>query len=212
MTVGKERAVEILRGPDGEQVWLALMDYAQKLSRRYGWRVDKILPQAFSPGDVAKNTIIKLLEGERTWDEAKEPSLLNALKGMVRSEIGHLFDDYEASHVERIEHTLPDGTERTADRLAGSDPSPEEQVLVAEQVRIEMTALDLILEEVEGNCELEAVFLALYDSASSGEISVRTQLPVGRVYSLRRELERIAAKITPARVAREAKRRKNGQC
>jgi hypothetical protein len=208
MTAGRERAVEILRGPDGERIWLALMDYAHKLARRYGWRSDRALPQAFSPGDVAKDVIIKVTEGDRTWDEAKEPSFLNALKGMVRSEIGHLFDDYEATHVKPIERTLPDGKQRTAEMFAGDDPSPEEQVLRAEQTRHEMTALDLVREQVEGKPELESVFLALYYSASSKEIAGLTGLPIERVYSLRRELDRIVSKITPARVAREASRRR----
>ena len=211
MTIGKERSIEILRGPEGERIWLSLMDYAHRLAGRYGWRSDKTLPQAVSPGDVAKDVIIKVIEGERTWDEARYPSLLSALKGMVRSDIGHLFDDYESSHVEPIERTLPDGNQRTAEAFARNDPDPEQQMLQSERARLEMTALRLILDAVEGNPELESVFLALYDSSSSKEIAALTGLPIERVYSLRRELDRVAVKITPARVAREALRsRKNG--
>jgi DNA-directed RNA polymerase specialized sigma24 family protein len=211
MAGSRERAVEILRGPDGERLWLALVDYAHKLARRYGWTSDKTLPQGSSPREVAEDVMIKILEGDRVWDETKEPFMLNALKGMVRSEMGHLFDDYEASHVERIERTLPDGKERTVEMFPGTDPSPADQLLRAEQTRLEMTALDLIREEVEGNADLESVFLALYESSSSQEIAKTTQLPIERVYSLCRELDRKASKITPARVAREAlERRKNG--
>jgi hypothetical protein len=211
MTACTERAVEILRGPDGERIWLALVDYAHKLARRYGWRTDKTLPQGFSPSEVANDVIIKVIEGARTWDEAREPALLNALKGMVRSDIGHLFDDYEASCIEPIERTLPDGSARTGDSFRGNHPNPEEEFLHGERVRLEMTALDLIREAVEGKSDLESVFLALYDSESSEEIARLTRLPIERVYSLRRELSRIAAKITPARVAREAmERRKHG--
>jgi hypothetical protein len=211
MTACRERAVEILRGPDGERTWLALVDYAHKLARRYGWRTDKTLPQGFSPGGVAKDVIIKVIEGDRTWDDAKEPNFLNALKGMVRSDIGHLFDDYEASRVEPIEHAFPDGSARTADSFGGNHPSPEEELLHGEGVRLEMTALDLIREAVEGRSELESVFLALYENDSSKEIARLSGLPLERVYSLRRELTRIAAKITPARVVREVmERRKHG--
>ena len=88
-----------------------------------GWRTDKTLPQGFSPGDVAKDVIIKVIEGDRTWDEAKEPNFLNALKGMVRSDIGHLFDDYEASRIEPIERTFPDGSARTATASAETIPA-----------------------------------------------------------------------------------------
>jgi hypothetical protein len=74
-----------------------------------------------------------------------------------------------------------------------------------------MTALDLIRDAVEGKSELESIFLALYETDSPQEIAKLTGLPIERVYSLRRELGRAAAKITPARVAREAKeRRKHG--
>jgi hypothetical protein len=204
MTACTERAVEILRGPDGERIWLALVDYAHKLARRYGWRTDKTLPQGFSPSGVAKDVIIKVIQGDRTWHEAEEPALLNALKGMVRSDIGHLFDDYEASHVEPIERTLPDGAARTDASLRGNRPNPEEELLHGERVRLEMTALDLIREAVEGKSELESVFVALYESENSQEIARLAEVAIQRVYSLRRELSRIAARITPARVAREA--------
>lgn len=208
MTACTERAVEILRGPDGERIWLALVDYAHKCARRYGWQTDDTLPQGFSPGGIVKDVIIKVFEGERIWDEAKEPVILNALKGMVRSDIGHLFDDCEASRTEPLERTFPDGSARTADSFCGDHANPEQEFLHAERVRLEMTALDLIRDEVEGKPELESVFLALYDSDSSQEIARLTGLPIERVYSLSRELARIAAKITPARVAREAVERR----
>src|ERR1700691_2458905 len=207
MTACTERAVEILRGHDGERIWLALEDYAHKLARRHGWRTDKTLPQACSPGEIAHEVIIKVIKGDRTWDQNKEPELLNALKGMVRSEIGHLFDDYEASHIESIDRTSPDGSTRMADSFSGNDPNPEEELLRSERVRLEMIALDLIREAVECKSELESVFLALYDTDRHQEIAKLTGLTIERVYSLRRELSRAAAKITPARVAREAKER-----
>jgi hypothetical protein len=130
---------------------------------------------------------------------------------MVRSDIGHLFDDYEASRVEPIQRTFPDGSARTDDSFRGNHPNPEEELLHGERVRLEMTALDLIREAVEGKSELESVFLALFESDSSKEIAQLTGLPIERVYSLRRELTRIAVRITPARVAQEAmERRKHG--
>jgi hypothetical protein len=130
---------------------------------------------------------------------------------MVRSEIGHLFDDYEASHIESTDRTFPNGSTHTADSLSGNRPNPEEELLRGERVRLEMTALDLIRDAVEGKSELESIFLALYETDSPQEIAKLTGLPIERVYSLRRELGRAAAKITPARVAREAKeRRKHG--
>lgn len=208
MSDATERAAEVLRGPEGKQLYLRLVDYAQRISRRYGWRTGKVLPQGMEPDSLANDVVRKVLQGERTWDASREPSLLNALKGMVRSDIGHLFSENETHLVEPIGVVLPDGTERTADHFRSGASNPEGILLQGEQTRLEMTALDLIRQEVEGTGDLELVFLALYESDSPHDIARDTGLPIERVYSLRRELDRIAKKITVARVAREARGRR----
>ena len=124
---------------------------------------------------------------------------------------GVLYEKYDAQHVEPIAKTLPDGSERTANHFKSGDPYPEKTLLRAEEVELEVVALDLIREEVEGHPELESVFLALYETGKSEEIARLTGLPVERVYSLRRELNRTAAKITPERVVRAARERKRRQ-
>jgi hypothetical protein len=125
MTACRERAVEILRGPDGERIWLALLDYAHKLTRRYGWRTDKTLPQGFSPGDVAKDVVIKVIEGDRTWDEAKEPNFLNALKGMVRSDLGHLLTIMRRRASNRL--SAPSPTARRVRAIASAEAIPTQK-------------------------------------------------------------------------------------
>jgi len=204
MSEPNSRAGEILRGQDGERIYLLLLEYAHNVSRRYGWTVGRTLPQGASPASVTNEVITKVLEGERNWDEQKEPSLLNALRGMVKSEINHLFSSYEVTHVESVSKELADGSERTADDFPANANvmNPEQLLLDHEQAKLETTALDMILKEVEGDPELEAVFLALYETDKPKEISDLTGIPVERVYSLRRDLNRIAAKITPERVAR----------
>lgn len=207
MVVGK-RAGEVLRGPDAPDIYLRLLDYARALARRKGWRTDKTLPQGESPESITNEVLRKVLEGQRTWDENKEPSLLNALKGMVKSELGHLFERFETKHVESTEQITPDGSERTADSFESSDRNPLEEVLQIERTQLEITALDLIRERVEGNEELECVFLALHYSDGREEIARETGLPVERVDYLRTKLERIAQTIKPASVARFAKERR----
>lgn len=204
----QKRAAELLRGPDGERLYLLLVNYSSKVARRYGWRTGKILPQGMAPDAIATDVMIKVLQGDRIWDERKEPSLLNALKGMVRSDIGHLYGESETQRVESIVKIWPDGRERTADDFASPDPNPEDITIRAERAQLEMIALDLIRSEVEGKPELESVFLALYESSDLGEVARNCGLPIERIYSLRRELDRIAERITPARVARVLKERK----
>jgi hypothetical protein len=208
MLDARDLAAEILRAPEGERTWLSLVDYATNLARRYGWRNGMALPQGYSPDGIAKDVVIKVLEGQREWDPSKEPSLLGALKGMVKSDIGHLHKSYETRQVEPIAQSLPDGSERTAEHFELTQLNPEEKVLRAEEVELEVTALDLIREEVERKPELESEFLALYETGKSEEIARLTGLPVERVYALRRELIRIAGRITPERVVRAARERK----
>ena len=209
MPEAKNRATEILLGPEGEKIWLLLLEYAGNLARRYGWRAGTTLPEGASPDSVAKDVLIKVIQGERAWDPEKEPSLLIALKGMVRSDLGHLFSGYEARMIEPVDRPLSGEFERTADSFPVGDPNPEQSLLQSERARLEMTALDLIREAVESrkNPELEAVFLALYYADSPKEIADMTGIPVERVYTLGRELDRIAAKISPALVARVMRER-----
>jgi hypothetical protein len=156
--------------------------------------------------------LIKLLapDGDRTWDETREPSLLNALKGMVRSEIGHLYEKLEENLLEPISILLPDGEERTGDSFPSTDLhpevlNPEQQLLRGERANLEFAAMTLVLREVEGNSDLELVALALCDTDRPSEIATVTGLSIKRVYSASRELGRIVRKITRARVIRAAR-------
>ncbi len=68
-----------------------------------------------------------------------------------------------------------------------------------------MVALDLILREVERHGDLESLFLALRVTDNLQEVARVTGLSIDRVYSCRRQVERITSRITPERVARVAK-------
>src|SRR5208283_4052972 len=103
-------AAEVLRGADGELIYLALLSYADRLARIYGWTSGKVLPAAASPQSVVHDIVVKVLQGTRTWDPEREPDLLVAMKGMVRSDIGHLFGRAETVRTEPINKTRPDGT------------------------------------------------------------------------------------------------------
>lgn len=200
---------EVLRGPDGERIYLALVSYADRMARICGWTSGKVLPTAASPQSVVHDIVVKVLQGTRGWDPGKEPDLLVAMKGMVRSDIGHLFERVETERTEPINKSRPDGTERSEEDIASGGKTPEELLLDTERTKLAFTAMDLILQEIGNNEELELVFLALNETGKPAEISEITGLPVGRVYTLKRELERIAERITPQRVVRVA--RKKGQ-
>jgi hypothetical protein len=215
MSTGKERALAILRGAEGEEIYRRLVRHAELIARLSGWRAGAALPGGESPESITSNVVIKLLapDGERTWDEAKEPSLLNALKGMVRSEIGHLYRKLEERLLEPINVLLPSGEERTADSFESTalHPealNPEQQLLRNERAGQEFAAMTLVLRAVEGNGDLESVVLALCETDSLSEIAAMTGIPIQRVYSARRELERIVRRIPYDRVAREAREQK----
>jgi hypothetical protein len=213
MSKSQQRAGEILHGPEGTEIYRQLVRYARVVARLHGWRAGATLPEGASPESIAHEVAARVLKGVRNWDEGKEPSLLNALKGMVRSEIGHLYHKLEKGLVEPINILSADGEERTPDsfpstKLHPNEPSPEELVLANEQANLERSAMNLVLKEVEGNDDLERVALALCEAESSAEISASTGLPPKRVYSACRELERIAKRIPLARVIREAQEKK----
>jgi hypothetical protein len=215
MPDGKQRAADILRGPEGQEIYFQLVRYADRIARIHGWRTGSILPGGASPMSVVHEVVEKVLDpdGPRNWDEKKEPVLLNALKGMVRSDIGHLYDRIEESLVEPINIVLPDGEERTGDffpstKVRLGELNPEQHLLRQERTKLEFAAMNLVLEEVEGKDDLESVFLALYETNSPSEIAAKTGLPIERVYAARRELDRIVAKIPLARVIRAAREEK----
>jgi hypothetical protein len=212
MSNGKERANAILRGAEGEEIYLRLVRYAEMLARMRGWKTGVTLPASETPQSLVSSVLIKLLapDGDRTWDEAREPSLLNALKGMVRSEIGHLYEKLEENLLEPISVLLPGGEERTGDSFPSTDLhpealNPEQQLLTSERANLEFAAMTLVLKEVEGNSDLELVVLALCDTDRPSEIAATTGLSIKRVYSAGRELDRIVRKITLPRVIRAAR-------
>jgi len=207
MPDGSDRAAEVLRSAEGERIYLSLLDYAHKIARWHGWKTGLMLPDGASPGSVVNEVILKLLQGKRRWDELKVPQLIVAAKGMVRSDISHLYEKMTSARVESIEKETDDGDPRTADDLAGSGVDPEAQLLRTEHIRLENSALKLLFEEVDakGDADLRAVCSCLHRADSPREIARLTNLPIERVYALRRELDQIAARITPARVARHAR-------
>ncbi len=214
MPEAKERAAEILHGPKGTHIYLFLVDHAKKIARRYGWRTGKTLPQGASPDSVVDEVIVKVLRGLRTWDGASETSFIYALQGMIRSDIGHLFENYEVQVVESF--TLPIGNkieagedrERTADDFPSAFPNPEEHLLEKEQKTLEEVAYELILKSVEDKDELSAVTIALHDTDSPAEISSQTKIPIERVRQLLRTLYRKAAALRLPVIERQAQRRK----
>ena len=215
MPDGKQRAADILHGPEGQETYFQLVRYSERIARIYGWTTDAILPGGASPKSVVNEVLKRLLDpnGPRNWDEKKEPVLLIALKGMVRSEIGHLYDRIEESLIESVNIALPDGKERTGDffpstKVHPGELNPEQHLLRQERTKLEFAAMKLVLEEVKGKDDLELVFLALYDTNSPSEIGATTGLPIERVYSARRELDRIVARISRARVVRAAREEK----
>jgi hypothetical protein len=208
MTKPNVPAAGVLRGADGQLIYLVLLSYADRLARIHGWTSGKVLPAAASPQSVVHDIVVKVLQGTRTWDPEREPDLLIAMKGMVRSDIGHLFDRVETNRTEPIKKTKADGTERSEEDIAGIEKTPEDLYLDAERTNLAFTAMDLILKEIADHEELQLVFLALNETGKPSEISKLTGIPIERVYTLKRDLDRIAERITPQRVARVARQKR----
>ena len=61
MSNGKERAAAILRGAEGEEIYLRLVRYAEVLARMHGWRAGKALPGGESPQSVVSGKTLEEL-------------------------------------------------------------------------------------------------------------------------------------------------------
>ncbi len=84
---------EHLRNADWEKIGPVLVAFAGYLARCYRWGSDArdTLALGMAAEDIAGLAIRKLWSGERNWDPQAQPDLLWVLKGIVRSEMGHLF-------------------------------------------------------------------------------------------------------------------------
>ncbi|SHJ18577.1 hypothetical protein SAMN02745165_01734 [Malonomonas rubra DSM 5091] len=98
-----DEALELLSEHSWDETIPRLAHYALwKLKKRYWLGVlGGPTPAGIEAKDIVMKSIEKVLNGKRVWDPQGQPDLFLFLKGVVDSEISHLVQGWENTHVLR---------------------------------------------------------------------------------------------------------------
>ena len=212
----KQQELLDLLASDYEKLVLQLMNYALKLIRRHTWRKDSwafnidgsfVLPGGKSADDIVFGIFVKLLEGDRNWNKQEHPNLLIVLKGMVRSEISNAY-----TRKENKTGFVPAGQDEHGDVQFEKSVEPFEKKIDYSSgllqpvittvdstgpVTIHSEMAEEIQREASRNPDLIKVIEAIKAGGEkSSEIADYCELPVAKVYELRRSLNIITEKVT----------------
>ena len=116
----------LLREVDWADIGIRLTAYAVWKARNFRWRTHQewALAAGMTPEDVARDAILKLLEGRRAWDPQRG-ALLPYLEGVVDSLMSHL----AGSQDNVLLAPLAVGEHAYARRApALDDPAPDDQL------------------------------------------------------------------------------------
>lgn len=99
-----------LQEADWADIGIRLTAYATWKARNYHWRTQQTdaLAGGQTPEDVAREAIVRVLEGTRAWDPQRGP-LLPFLQGVVDSLMSHLAASVDNARVEHWHDSLPEG-------------------------------------------------------------------------------------------------------
>jgi hypothetical protein len=95
--------------------------------RRLTWRGAYVLkggsvPGGYEPYDFALDAIAKMLDGTRPWNKERYPTLENALRATIDSDISHLVDCPENIKARRL--TSAKGETAEVYEIRSSEPNP----------------------------------------------------------------------------------------
>jgi len=183
---------------------LALKKYAREKARRRYWRRRDCeqLAQGETAESIVTWAILKVYDGERTWDRQNQPHLENFLKGVIDSLMHNLVYCIDNRMIDRLP-TAPAALDELI-RKAPAGPvnshnqSPEaillEQEAQARQRRIVESISHLIGDDPQ--------LIQIWDCIDRGldkpqEIARSTELPVATVNRLKQKLRRRLEKLNP---------------
>lgn len=98
-----------LQEADWADIGIRLTAYATWKARNYQWRTREAdaLAGGQTPEDVARDAIVKVLDGTRAWDPQRGP-LLPFLQGVVDSLMSHLAASVDNARAEHWHDALPE--------------------------------------------------------------------------------------------------------
>jgi RNA polymerase sigma factor (sigma-70 family) len=137
------------------------------------------LPKGLQAQDLAKEAIKKVYSGERQWDPARNPDLVKYLKGIVKSDIGHLVRSPDHSVQRDSGESQSDGIGSCCD----PNPTPEERLGAIELKR---RILDCVSEE-DG---LRPVLLGLLKGKKPRELASELGCDRNEIYARVKKIRR----------------------
>ncbi|MAE68943.1 MAG: hypothetical protein CME06_00580 [Gemmatimonadetes bacterium] len=194
---------ERLEKTDWARVGVQLVGYAAYLARSYRWGASPTdtIALGMAAEDVASLAIRKVWTGERCWAPERQPDLLLFLKGVVRSEMGHLYRRSAAQHEIRPP-TGPDGAEseerlaiRSADTTESADP--EVELIRNEERAHETRRIQELRDAVHDKPELAMIIDAI--GRGCGErprhLAAELSVSVSEINNRLKRLRRVALRV-----------------
>jgi len=195
-----KEVIDQLEKADWENIILKLGRHSAVRINRLSWR-HRMLPVGLEVEDIVLESIGDTLGEERKWDPNKNPDLLNYLKSVVDSKISHLLELKEYLVTEPLEKTineqeknLLDTTEVKTDFEGDSAQmfaDPEEALVEKEEREHAKNAVELLREKIQGDEELEEIFLCLEEGYTKpSEIAEQLGVDVKEIYNREKRLKR----------------------
>ena len=174
ITPQASKALQQVSEEEWKHLILDLGLYASSVSHRLTWRTGNAgnLPRGETVESIVSQAIEKLYAGERNWDPERDPDLGNYLRDVIDSLLSHLVTSFDNRGVKRIvkgkRMSLREIDETALSRdcsynewFAQNYPDPEEAVLAKERARADDRAIQLLIEECQGDGLLLKIIEAL---------------------------------------------------
>ncbi|MGA2223913.1 MAG: hypothetical protein ABSH41_05665 [Syntrophobacteraceae bacterium] len=187
---------ELLKSADWERITLELAIYAKSRLVGKRWRsgTGNILAEGKGLQDLVQEAICKFFDESRNWDPQRV-DLLGFLKGIVRS----LTSGLAKSADNRL--LIPSRLDEDSNEISPvpvETSTPEDILSENQDDQIIAELYERVLKRVEGDDDLEnLVYCMLVGVHEPREIAKETQIPIKRVYQLRRQIKSVIDSIIP---------------
>lgn len=206
-----DRQLNQFREADWSILQVELVKYAEKKVRRMKWRSGSFLPKGHEPVDLVAMSTTKTLNailrenkgnGFSTWNEEKNPTLLEHLKDAIDTEVANLVRSME--HKKTNYSPLTDGDEAQNIFEASVDlqqTKTSEPELSIEHENFEEFR-DEVMKELEGDDDAQLLFLTYEELANSSEVvkpnEAAAKMGIGaqEVYNLVKRLRRASDRVS----------------
>ena len=192
----KEKYLEELLALDWDDIYVQLLSYADfKVTNRYfkhGIERRKIARES------VQDSIEKLLDRDRDWNRERYPEPIDKLVSMIDTYFSNLFRGKEYNIKGSIDDNL--STDDDSESLKEIIPAGENVLDSYEYDERYKELIDLCIDALDGEEELELVFLEMISGKQDQEIAESLKWKIEKVRTtkkkIRRRLEKIKNELT----------------